>query len=50
MLVRQVYKDNLVAVVVEAHCVHTWGNEFRVAFPKLETYEVSYHRTSIFWL
>ena len=36
MLLRQVYKDNLVAVVVdEAHCVRTWGNEFRVAFSEI---------------
>lgn len=36
MLLHQVYKDNLEAVVVdEAHCVRTWGDEFRVAFAEI---------------
>ena len=36
MLLRQVYKDNLVAVVVdEVHCVPSWGNEFRAAFSEI---------------
>ena len=36
MLLRQVYKDNLVAMVVdEAHCVRTWGNKFRIAFSEI---------------
>ena len=36
MLLRQVYKDNQVTVVVdEAHCVRTWGNEFRAAFSEI---------------
>ena len=50
MLLRLVYKDNVVAVVVdEVHCVHSWGNEFFVLlFPKFETYEVSSHLASIF--
>ncbi len=42
MLLRPVYKANLVTVVVdEVHCVQTWGNEFRVAYAeKLAIFEV----------
>ena len=36
LLVLQVYKDNLVALVVdEAHCVKKWGDEFRTAFSRI---------------
>ncbi len=32
MLLRQVYKENLVALVIdEAHCVQTWGESFGIA-------------------
>lgn len=36
MLLRQVYKENLVALVIdEAHCVQTWGESFRIAFAEI---------------
>ena len=36
MLLSTKYKENLVALVVdEAHCVKTWGDEFRRAFSKI---------------
>ena len=36
MLLRQAYKDNLVAMVIdEAHCIQTWGDEFRMAFAEI---------------
>ncbi len=36
MLLSPAYIKNLVAVVVdEAHCVKTWGDEFRVAFSEI---------------
>lgn len=38
MLLSPVYKDNLVALVVdEAHCVKTWGDSFRIAFAEIGT-------------
>lgn len=36
MLLRRVYKNNLVALVIdEAHCVQTWGEDFSVAFASI---------------
>ena len=36
MLLSVAYTDKLVAVVVdEAHCVRTWGDEFRTAFAQI---------------
>ena len=36
MLLRQVYKNNLVTVVVdEVHYVRIWGNEFHAAFSEI---------------
>ncbi len=36
MLLRQVYKENLVALVVdEAHCIQTWGDEFCIGFAEI---------------
>ena len=36
MFLRQAYKDNLVAMVIdEAHCIQTWGDEFRMAFAEI---------------
>lgn len=36
MFLSQPYKDRLVAVAIdEAHCVKTWGDEFRVAFAEI---------------
>ena len=38
MLLSTAYKDNLVGLVVdEAHCVKTWGNDFRIAFANIGT-------------
>ena len=38
MLLSAPYKDNLVALVVdEAHCVKTWGDNFRVTFAEIGT-------------
>ena len=36
MLLSSTYKSNLCALVIdEAHCVKTWGDQFRVAFAKI---------------
>lgn len=38
MLVSTSYRENLVALVVdEAHCVKTWGDNFRIAFAEIGT-------------
>ena len=36
MLLQQAYKDNLIAMVIdEAHCIQTWGDEFRMTFAEI---------------
>lgn len=38
MLSSAPYRENLVALVIdEAHCVKTWGDNFRIAFSEIGT-------------
>ena len=49
MLLSPPYIKNLVAVVVdEAHCVKTWGDDFRVAFSEIGDLGASFQTMSVF--